>query len=47
MVHEDNARAQGLYRKAGFVPTRRIVLLGKAQAESEVEFVLERPYRQP
>ena len=42
MVHEDNGRAQGLYRKCGFVPTGRVVSLDTAPGESELEFVLDR-----
>ncbi|MFJ1810254.1 MULTISPECIES: GNAT family N-acetyltransferase [unclassified Streptomyces] len=43
IVHERNLRAQGAYRKAGFVPTGRTVPLGKGAEENEYEFVLERP----
>ncbi|MEU9452333.1 GNAT family N-acetyltransferase [Streptomyces sp. NPDC048277] len=44
LVHEENARAQGAYRKAGFVPSGVIVPLGQGdEAENEVEFVLEWP----
>ncbi|WP_155053791.1 GNAT family N-acetyltransferase [Streptomyces blattellae] len=46
IVHEDNGRAQRLYRKVGFVPTGRTVPLAQAQAqaqeECELEFVIER-----
>ncbi|MET7654213.1 GNAT family N-acetyltransferase [Streptomyces sp. NPDC005486] len=43
IVHERNLRAQGAYRKAGFVPTGRTVPLAKGAEENEYEFVLERP----
>ncbi|MFD7937455.1 GNAT family N-acetyltransferase [Streptomyces sp. NPDC059755] len=45
IVHEKNARAQGAYRKAGFIPSGRTVPLGQATGETETEheFVLERP----
>ena len=42
IVHEDNTRAQGLYRKVGFVPTGRVVPLAGAAREKELEFVLDR-----
>lgn len=42
IVHEDNGRAQGLYRKVGFVPSGVRVPLPQAPGESELEFVLER-----
>ncbi|MEU6355749.1 GNAT family N-acetyltransferase [Streptomyces sp. NPDC047072] len=42
IVHEDNGRAQGLYRKVGFVPSGVRVALPQAAGESELEFVLER-----
>jgi ribosomal protein S18 acetylase RimI-like enzyme len=42
MVHEENGRAQGLYRKVGFVHTGRIVRLETTPGESELEFVLDR-----
>ncbi|WBO65360.1 GNAT family N-acetyltransferase [Streptomyces camelliae] len=46
LVHEDNGRAQGAYRKVGFVPSGVIVSLAQNEAENEaeneVEFVLER-----
>jgi ribosomal protein S18 acetylase RimI-like enzyme len=41
IVHEDNARAQGFYRRAGFVPSGVIVPLEQAPGEKELEFVLE------
>ncbi|MEU0971372.1 GNAT family N-acetyltransferase [Streptomyces sp. NPDC005917] len=43
LVHEENARAQGAYRKAGFVPSGVLVPFFKDEAETEVEFVLEWP----
>ncbi|WP_327316161.1 GNAT family N-acetyltransferase [Streptomyces sp. NBC_01235] len=47
IVHEENLRAQGAYRKAGFVPSGRTVALGEeageASGEAELEFVLEKP----
>ncbi|WP_329442095.1 GNAT family N-acetyltransferase [Streptomyces canus] len=42
IVHEDNGRAQGLYRKVGFVPSGVRVPLPQVPGESELEFVLER-----
>ncbi|WP_225098121.1 GNAT family N-acetyltransferase [Streptomyces sp. CoH27] len=46
LVHEDNGRAQGAYRKVGFVPSGVLVSLAQNEAgsevENEVEFVLER-----
>lgn len=42
IVHEDNGRAQGLYRKVGFVPSGVRVPLPQVSGESELEFVLER-----
>ncbi|WP_079173092.1 GNAT family N-acetyltransferase [Streptomyces monashensis] len=44
LVHEKNARAQGAYRKAGFVPSGVTVPLGKDEEQDELEFVLGRPY---
>ncbi|MBP2054755.1 GNAT superfamily N-acetyltransferase [Streptomyces griseochromogenes] len=41
LVHEDNARAQGAYRKAGFAPSGVVVSFSKDEAEKELEFVLE------
>ncbi|MEU0008564.1 GNAT family N-acetyltransferase [Streptomyces sp. NPDC006314] len=41
-VHADNARAQGAYRKLGFVPSGVVVAFSKDEAENELEFVLER-----
>ncbi|MFH0176207.1 GNAT family N-acetyltransferase [Streptomyces cacaoi] len=43
IVHEKNLRAQGAYRKAGFIPSGRTVPLGQGTGETEYEFVLERP----
>ncbi|WP_395576662.1 GNAT family N-acetyltransferase [Streptomyces sp. BK79] len=43
IVHPDNGRAQGAYRKAGFVPSGRTVpLAGGGPGDHELEFVLER-----
>ncbi|MFF8096162.1 GNAT family N-acetyltransferase [Streptomyces sp. NPDC016675] len=43
IVHPGNERAQGAYRKAGFVPSGRTVpLVGPGPGEVELEFVLER-----
>ncbi|MFF7976594.1 GNAT family N-acetyltransferase [Streptomyces sp. NPDC007905] len=42
LVHEDNTRAQGAYRKVGFVPSGVVLSFSKDQAEKELEFVLER-----
>ncbi|MXM68524.1 GNAT family N-acetyltransferase [Streptomyces sp. HUCO-GS316] len=42
IVHEENGRAQGLYRKVGFVPSGLVVPLTPAPGESELEFVLDR-----
>ncbi|MDT7846017.1 GNAT family N-acetyltransferase [Streptomyces justiciae] len=42
IVHEDNARAQRLYRKVGFEPTGVTVPLAQASTETELEFALER-----
>ncbi|MFB7506199.1 GNAT family N-acetyltransferase [Streptomyces broussonetiae] len=43
LVHEDNARAQGAYRKAGFVPSGVCVPFFRDEAQNELEFVLEWP----
>ncbi|MFJ9708169.1 GNAT family N-acetyltransferase [Streptomyces sp. NPDC101234] len=43
LVHEENPRAQGAYRKAGFVPSGVLVPFINDEAENEVEFVLEWP----
>jgi ribosomal protein S18 acetylase RimI-like enzyme len=42
-VHEDNARAQGAYRKAGFVPSGVSVPSIRDESQNELEFVLEWP----
>jgi GNAT superfamily N-acetyltransferase len=42
IVHEENGRAQRLYRKVGFVPTGVTVPLHQAPGEVELEFALER-----
>lgn len=42
IVHEDNGRAQGFYRKMGFAPSGVTVPLEQASGESELEFVLEK-----
>ncbi|MFC7881959.1 GNAT family N-acetyltransferase [Streptomyces sp. NPDC057376] len=43
IVHPDNGRAQGAYRKAGFAPSGRTVpLVGGKTGEVELEFVVER-----
>ncbi|WP_320785065.1 GNAT family N-acetyltransferase [Streptomyces sp. CRN 30] len=41
IVHEDNARARGLYRKLGFVATGRKIPLASAPGQNELEYVLE------
>ncbi|WP_416975797.1 GNAT family N-acetyltransferase [Streptomyces sp. 4F14] len=41
IVHEDNARAQGAYRRAGFEPTGRVIPL--AGGGVELEFARELP----
>ncbi|HZF88483.1 GNAT family N-acetyltransferase [Streptomyces sp.] len=43
IVHEDNERAQGFYRKVGFAPSGAVVPLAGRPDERELEFVLERP----
>ncbi|WP_079249200.1 GNAT family N-acetyltransferase [Streptomyces sp. IMTB 2501] len=43
LVHEENSRAQGAYRKVGFVPSGVVVPFFKDRAETELEFVLEWP----
>jgi ribosomal protein S18 acetylase RimI-like enzyme len=43
LVHAENPRAQGAYRKAGFVPSGVLVPFFKDEDETEVEFVLEWP----
>ncbi|MDF2271297.1 GNAT family N-acetyltransferase [Streptomyces coacervatus] len=42
IVHEENGRAQRLYRKVGFVPSGVVVPLEQTPGEIELEFVLER-----
>lgn len=42
LVHQDNARAQGAYRKAGFVPSGVVVTPPQVEGQRELEFVLER-----
>ncbi|MEG3632129.1 GNAT family N-acetyltransferase, partial [Streptomyces poriticola] len=42
IVHEDNGRAQALYRKVGFAPSGVKVPLAGATGESEMEWVLDR-----
>ncbi|MFJ9543114.1 GNAT family N-acetyltransferase [Streptomyces sp. NPDC101225] len=42
IVHEDNGRAQRLYRKVGFEPTGVTVPLAAASGGSELEFAVER-----
>ncbi|MGW2651316.1 GNAT family N-acetyltransferase [Streptomyces sp. NPDC001393] len=41
LVHVDNERAQGAYRKAGFVPSGVIVPFSKDASQNELEFALE------
>ncbi|MFJ8489911.1 GNAT family N-acetyltransferase [Streptomyces sp. NPDC094038] len=43
LVHEDNPRAQGAYRKVGFVPSGVTVRLEADAGKREFEFVLEWP----
>ncbi|MFJ3337288.1 GNAT family N-acetyltransferase [Streptomyces sp. NPDC086766] len=43
IVHEDNGRAQRFYRRVGFLPSGVTVPLAGGSAESELEYVLERP----
>ncbi|MFE9454785.1 GNAT family N-acetyltransferase [Streptomyces sp. NPDC006739] len=42
LVHEDNGRAQGAYRKVGFSPSGVVVPLSGDGTQSEVEYVLDR-----
>lgn len=42
IVHPDNGRAQGAYRKVGFVPSGRTVPLEGGPGDHEVEYVIER-----
>ncbi|OIJ86589.1 GNAT family N-acetyltransferase [Streptomyces sp. MUSC 14] len=44
LVHEENTRAQGAYRKVGFVPSGVTVPFVKDEEQDELEFVLGRPY---
>ncbi|MEU6776301.1 GNAT family N-acetyltransferase [Streptomyces sp. NPDC046759] len=41
LVHEENVRAQGAYRKAGFVPSGVVVPYVKDAVHNELEFVLD------
>ena len=43
LVHERNARAEGFYRKIGFVPTGETVPVPGDPAARELEFVVKRP----
>ncbi|MEV8551394.1 GNAT family N-acetyltransferase [Streptomyces glaucescens] len=43
IVHEDNERAQGFYRKVGFAPSGVAVPMAGKPDERELEFVLEPP----
>lgn len=42
LVHEDNARALGAYRQAGFVPSGVTVPFVRDEAQKELELVVER-----
>ncbi|MBA2947344.1 GNAT family N-acetyltransferase [Streptomyces himalayensis] len=42
-VHERNARAEGFYRKAGFMPTGKTVPVPGDPSAAELEFVIKRP----
>jgi ribosomal protein S18 acetylase RimI-like enzyme len=42
IVHEDNERARGFYRKMGFVPSGVTVPLSEDSGDSELEMVMER-----
>ncbi|MFH8339731.1 GNAT family N-acetyltransferase [Streptomyces sp. AM6-12] len=42
LVHQDNERAQGAYRKAGFVPSGARVPFFRDTTQDELEFVLDR-----
>ncbi|MEU1872664.1 GNAT family N-acetyltransferase [Streptomyces sp. NPDC019793] len=42
IVHPENGRAQGAYRKAGFAPSGRTVPLTGGPGDHELEYVLER-----
>ncbi|MFJ7149300.1 GNAT family N-acetyltransferase [Streptomyces sp. NPDC100445] len=43
IVHEDNVRAQGAYRRIGFVPSGLVLTFSQNESENELEFVLDRP----
>ncbi|MDO0927042.1 GNAT family N-acetyltransferase [Streptomyces sp. TG1A-8] len=43
VVHEDNVRARGAYRKAGFVPSGVVVSFSEDAEDRELELVLARP----
>ncbi|MFF9089966.1 GNAT family N-acetyltransferase [Streptomyces sp. NPDC014991] len=47
IVHEDNVRAQGAYRKVGFVPSGLVVAFTHDESENELEFVLDRQAGNP
>ncbi|MEU0049616.1 GNAT family N-acetyltransferase [Streptomyces sp. NPDC006184] len=47
IVHEDNVRAQGAYRKVGFVPSGLVVAFSHDESENELEFVLDRQAENP
>ncbi|WP_405871418.1 MULTISPECIES: GNAT family N-acetyltransferase [unclassified Streptomyces] len=42
IVHEENGRAQRLYRKVGFAPTGVVVPWEQTPGENELEFAIER-----
>ncbi|MEU3528948.1 GNAT family N-acetyltransferase [Streptomyces sp. NPDC038707] len=42
-VHEDNARAQSVYRRIGFAPSGLVLPFAKDETANELEFVLARP----
>lgn len=42
LVHEENTRAQGFYRKAGFRPTGVTVPVPHSPERSELEYVIEK-----
>jgi GNAT superfamily N-acetyltransferase len=42
LVHQANERAQGFYRKAGFVPSGVLVAAPQGGGQHELEFVIER-----
>ncbi|MFK0116767.1 GNAT family N-acetyltransferase [Streptomyces sp. NPDC090994] len=41
IVHEDNGRARGLYRKLGFEASGRVIPLAGAPGQNELEYVLD------